>query len=334
MVNTLRDSDAPAYIGYDDIVGVSEPMQQLYIKIDKIAIHDVTVLINGESGTGKELVATCIHDHSSRKNKPFVKINCAALAESLLESELFGHEKGAFTGAIACKPGKFELAHGGTLFLDEIGEMSPSTQVKMLRVLQEKEFERVGGTSTLKVDVRIISATNRNLKKAIAEKKFREDLFFRLNVINLALPSLRDRKEDVILLAGKFLHDYNKKFKRNIKDFSRDAIKALMHYNWPGNVRELENKVARAVILSTGEYIESLDLSLSHLKEVSAEFPVIRDELNLKQARKEFDRHFIGSRLKKYNWNMADTASSLGVERTGFYRLVKSLGLEKEVRKT
>jgi two-component system response regulator AtoC len=297
--------------------------------IDKIAVHDVTVLINGESGTGKELVAACIHDHSNRREGPFIKLNCASLAANLLESELFGHEKGAFTGAVSSHTGKFELAHKGTLFLDEIGEMSMATQVKMLRVIQEKEFERVGGTKSVKVDVRLISATNRNLMAAIKSGIFREDLYFRLNVINLLLPPLRERKEDIILLSGSFLDKFNKKFNRKIKDFSREAIKELMNYNWPGNVRELENTIARAVILACSSYIEPLDLGLTGNQQINDTFSGISQDSTLKDARKEFDRYYIKDRMKKFNGSISKTARSLDMERTNFYRLIKNLGIKE-----
>ncbi len=241
---------------FDNIVGSSPEMQRLFKAVAQIAPSRATVLVTGESGTGKELVAAAIHHHSPRASGPFVKLHCAALAESLLESELFGHERGAFTGADRRREGRFEQANGGTLFLDEIGEISPSTQVKLLRVLQEREFERVGGTQTLHVDVRVIVATNRDLKEMVAAGKFREDLYYRLNVINLTLPSLRQRQSDVPALARHFLKRYAAENEKNVTAFSDEALAQIASYPWPGNVRELENVIERAVVLADGEVIE------------------------------------------------------------------------------
>src|SRR5689334_23302358 len=240
-----------------NMVGESQSMQRVYQFIAKIAPTDATVLIGGESGTGKELAARAIHRNSKRAQKPFMAVNCAALTESLLESELFGHERGAFTGAIAQKKGRLEIADGGTVFLDEIGELTPALQVKLLRVLQEREFERVGGTLTIKVDVRVIAATNKNLEQAMATGQFRHDLFYRLNVVSLDLPPLRDRREDIMLLASYFLDKYATRCNRKFKGFSEDARACLLSYEWPGNVRELENAIERAVVLGTRDYISA-----------------------------------------------------------------------------
>jgi transcriptional regulator with PAS, ATPase and Fis domain len=332
-VPSTRDSGGEAdFFQYDNIIGVSAPMQSLYDMIDRIAAHDVTVLINGESGTGKELVASCIHYHSSRRNLPFVKLNCAALPETLLESELFGHEKGSFTGAIATKKGKFELADQGTIFLDEVGDMTLSTQVKILRVLQEREFERIGGTGTIKVDVRVITATNRNLVEEIRTGRFREDLFYRLNVVNLTLPPLRERKEDIILLAAHFLDIYSRKFSKFFRDFDISAIDVMMRHDWPGNVRELENVVARAVVLGRGETIMADDLPVPvtrmEKRELGSEF--LNPEMSLSHARCEFERVVIVHRLKFFGWNVTRTASSLGLERSNLYRKMKKYGIDKE----
>ena len=240
----------------DNIVGMSPPMQQVFEIVDQVAPSRATVLITGESGTGKELIANALHQRSPRAKKPFIKLHCAALAESLLESELFGHERGSFTGAVARKDGRFSLADGGTLFLDEIGEISQSIQVKLLRFLQEHEFERVGGTETIKVDVRVIAATNRNLLDEIAKGRFREDLFYRLNVVSLEMPALRDRSSDIPALAQFFLTKYAKANDKHIESFAPKALELMMAYNWPGNVRELENAVERAVVLATTSTIE------------------------------------------------------------------------------
>ncbi len=243
-----------------DMVGVTEPMSEIYELIRTVAPTRAPVVIVGESGTGKELTARAIHDHSPRKDKPFVPVNCSATAPNLWESEMFGHEKGAFTGAIATKKGRFERAHQGTLLLDEISEMPPSLQVKLLRVLQEMEFERVGGTRTIKVDIRIIAATNQDLKKGVHEGWFREDLFFRLNVVTMKVPPLRDRKEDIPPLIDHFLAKYARETKKDVHGISCEAMEALTNYSFPGNVRELENIIQRAVIFAKGTEITIDDL--------------------------------------------------------------------------
>jgi len=233
----------------DKIIGYSDCMKKVFDTIDKVSNSDSTVLITGESGTGKELVAREIHFKSDRKNQPMIPVNCGAIPEDLLESELFGHEKGAFTGAIRSRMGRFELAQGGTIFLDEIGDMSPALQVKVLRVIQEKQFERIGGVKTINADVRIIAATNQNLEKAVAEKQFREDLFYRINVIPINLPALRERGSDITILANYFLTNFNKLKKKNIVRITSDAINHLLRYPWPGNVRELQNLIEMLVVM-------------------------------------------------------------------------------------
>lgn len=242
------------------IIGFSECMKQVFEKIEKVASTDSTVLLHGESGTGKELVARAIHMNSGRRHRPLVAVNCGAIPEELLESELFGHEKGAFTGAVRTRPGKFELAEGGTIFLDEIGDMSPSLQVKLLRVIQEKQYDRVGGVKTITADVRIIAATNQNLEKLVRERKFREDLYYRINVIPIYLPPLRERGLDIAILANHFLKKYNQMRKKHVKRFSQEAINALLSYSWPGNVRELENLIEMLVVMKEEGEIELGDL--------------------------------------------------------------------------
>jgi transcriptional regulator with GAF, ATPase, and Fis domain len=252
------------------MIGESAAMQRVYQFISKIAPTDATVLIGGESGTGKELAARAIHRNGKRAQKPFMAVNCAALTDSLLESELFGHERGAFTGAIAQKKGRLEIADGGTVFLDEIGELTPALQVKFLRVLQEREFERVGGTLTIKVDVRVIAATNKNLEEAMARGEFRHDLYYRLNVVSLEMPPLRDRREDIMLLASYFAEKYRAMCNRKLIGISPEARECLLAHDWPGNVRELENTIERAVVLGTSPWI------------VPADFSNVRLEQNLK----------------------------------------------------
>lgn len=251
-----------ASLGFDQIIGSTTEMRELFHLIQRIAGQDVTVLVLGESGTGKELVASAIHRHSKRRNKNFVAINCAAIPGELLESELFGHERGAFTGAHALKIGKFEHANGGTIFLDEIGDMDSMLQAKMLRVLQDSEFQRVGGNKTVKVDVRIIAATNKDLSEEVAKGRFREDLFFRLNVIPLFIPPLRNRRADVPILIDHFVKHANQQYEKQVRGISKEVMEKFMEHHWPGNVRELENVITRAVILSHGEVIGPSDLPI------------------------------------------------------------------------
>lgn len=244
---------------FGKMIGYSDPMKKIFDVIEKVAASDSTILIHGESGTGKELVARAIHFNSNRKDQPLITVNCGAIPEDLLESELFGHEKGSFTGAIRTRVGRFELAHGGTIFLDEIGDMSPALQVKMLRVVQEKEFERIGGVKTIHVDVRVIAATNQNLEKAVAERKFREDLFYRINVIPILLPPLRERGPDIGILANHFLVKFNKLKKKKLSRVHPDALRRFMRYPWPGNVRELENLMEMIVVMKEEEGEVTLD---------------------------------------------------------------------------
>src|SRR6202011_3335589 len=255
--NTHLPQELRERYDFSNIIGTSGPVRQMYEQVAQVAGTNTTVLVRGESGTGKELIAHAIHYNSLRANKPFVKVSCGALPESLIESELFGYEKGAFTGAEARKKGRFELAEGGTLFLDEIGDVNLGTQVKLLRVLQEREFERVGGTETIKANVRLLAATNKDLEKGIATGSFREDLYYRLNVFTIFVPPLRERKADLLLLADHFLEKLSRDHQKLIKRVSTPAIDALMSYHWPGNVRELENVLERAVLVCDGQVIHA-----------------------------------------------------------------------------
>ncbi|MCF8037271.1 MAG: nif-specific transcriptional activator NifA [Desulfobacteraceae bacterium] len=292
-----------------NIVGNSNKMREVYQMISQVARSNATVLIRGESGTGKELVANAIHYNSSRSSHPFIKVNCAALPGNLIESELFGHEKGAFTGAIHQKAGKFEIAHKGTLFLDEIGAISPEVQAKLLRVLQERELERVGGNKTVKVDVRILAATNKNLEQSVAEGLFRSDLYYRINVFPIYLPPLRERKTDVLALADFFLEKYVRENNKEILRFSTPAIDMLMSYHWPGNVRELENCIERAVLLCEDKVIHSYHLppTLQTGKE-SGTLP----SQTMDQAVEKLEREMIVEALKHNRGNMSQAAQTLG----------------------
>jgi len=247
---------------FEGIIAMSRPMLEVFETVEKVAPTNVSVLITGESGTGKELLARAIHNRSDRKGKPFVPINCGAIPENLLESELFGYEKGSFTGAETTREGRFEVANGGTIFLDEVGELSPNLQVKILRFLQDHVIERVGGRTRIPVDVRIIAATNRDLESMIKEGTFREDLYYRINTIGIKLPPLREREDDIIVLAMRFLHMFNLEFSKRIKGFSERAISTIYNYRWPGNVRELENRIKRAVIMASGSMIEPEDMDI------------------------------------------------------------------------
>ncbi len=304
-----------------NIVGNSHSMQEVFEKVAQVARADTTVLIRGESGTGKELIAQAIHYNSLRSHKPFVRVNCAAIPETLIESEFFGHEKGAFTGAVARKKGKFELADGGTIFLDEIGELSPMTQVKLLRVLQEQEFERVGGNETIKVDVRVIAATNANLEKLIEQGKFREDLYYRLNVFSIFLPPLRERKTDILLLADHFLLKYNRKHGKAIRRISTPAIDMLMRYHWPGNVRELENCMERAVLVCENQVIHGYHLPPT-LQTAESSNTVPR--VSLQAAVENYEKELIIDALKSTRGIVAKAARLLdSTERIVNYKIKK-----------
>lgn len=328
--NTMLKEQMEGKYDFSGIVGKSEKIKEVFDKVRTVAQTDSTVLLLGESGTGKELIANAIHYNSGRKDGPFVKINCAALPETLLEAELFGYEKGAFTGAVKQKKGRFELADRGTIFLDEIGELPPSVQVKLLRVLQEKELDRLGGTGTISVDVRIVCATQRDLKKEVAEGAFREDLFYRLNVVPLVLPPLRDRKEDILLLADHFLDYYSSQYSKPKRHFSTGAKEFLLKHPFPGNVRELENAVERAVVLSKGDEVEPWDLSEEAEEEMNDCFKVMRKikgtgGAQLQTAMKEFEKQYIIKVLEEAKGNKSLAAKLLGVSRKTLWEKCKVL---------
>ena len=313
-----------------EIIGNSTPVKELKQQIAIAAPTSGWVLITGENGTGKELVARSIHRLSKRKDKPFVEVNCAAIPEDLIESELFGHEKGAFTGATSKRKGKFDLAHEGTLFLDEIGDMSLKTQAKVLRILQEHKFERVGGSKTIEVDVRVIAATNKNLEEEIKIGNFREDLFYRLNVLPFQVPSLRERRDDIELLANYFLHSYCEKENTPIKELNPKAIELMQNYRWPGNVRELKNLIERLVIMTPGKEISATALP-SELTKGHQAPDVSLEGLDLdtfKEAKEVFEREFIRSKLEENDWNVSKTAEAISIERSNLHRKIKSYGIE------
>jgi DNA-binding NtrC family response regulator len=349
-----------ASVGFDQLIGSTSEMREVYQMIQKVASQDVTVLVLGESGTGKELVATAIHRHSHRRNGPFVPINCAAIPESLLESELFGHEKGSFTGANNQKIGRFEQAHGGTIFLDEIGDMDALLQAKILRILQDHQFQRVGGTRTLAADVRVVAATNINLVQAVAEGKFREDLYFRLNVIPIFLPPLRERRSDLSLLIDHFLRKANNQFSKSVTGLSPEVLQRLMDYHWPGNIRELQNVISRAVVLSHGPVITDTDLPLgfissrgsadgtnhNHTSErissTSAQPGIpdvrerilarIRDGKSLEEAIDDevfhIEKDVIVTTLEANHWKRGESARILGMSRRNLLRKMQKLEIE------
>lgn len=315
---------------FDRMLGKSSAMQRVFDLVKKVAPTNLTALITGESGTGKELIANALHQNSPRKSGPFIKVNCAAMARELVESELFGHEKGAFTGAIGSREGKFEAADGGTLFLDEIGDMSLETQAKILRVLQEREFERVGGNRTLKVDVRVVAATNRNLQHMVKENKFREDLFYRLNVVPLTLPPLRERREDIPLLALSFLKEAATRYERQEIALSADAHGLLLSAPWPGNVRELKNVIDAATVLAAGPEIQAADLRLSQQPTAPEAFSPLSFKETKQRVVETFERDFISRALQRHQGNVTKAAEEMGMLRQQLQQKIRELGLRGE----
>jgi len=326
LENVLLRSELKASFGPDVIIGQSKSMKKVEELVRKVGPTDTTVLISGESGTGKELVARAIHRYSSRKGKPFVAVDCGSLVENLFESELFGHVKGSFTGATATKYGRFELANGGTLFFDEIGNISINIQTKLLRVLQEREIMKVGSSQVIKVDVRIVTATNDDLQKAVKAETFREDLFYRLSVVPIILPPLRERRDDIPLLANYFLKKYNTKRMKNIKAISGQAMKALVDYDWPGNVRELENAVERAVVLAENDVVKSSDLLYYGLSVETDS----RSDMNKTQRLVDVEREYIVKTLEMFSGHKGKTAKALGIDRKTLRAKLKRYGIEQE----
>jgi len=325
----LQQQNSELQLGNKTIIGESAEIRKVLQLISRIGRANSTVLITGESGTGKELAARAIHATGSESGSPFIAINCAAIPESLLESELFGYEKGAFTGAVSQKKGKMELANGGTLFLDEIGELDLSLQAKLLRVLQEQEFERVGGTTPIKVEIRVIAATNRSLEKIIEEGKFRSDLYYRLNVITLNMPALRDLGDDILLLAQYFISRFTMKIGRRVHGLSAEVKECLLKYDWPGNVRELQNAIERAVALGTSEWIELEDLPESLLEKRS--IPLNTSVLSFQDALLQLKRDLILKAFEGTKGNFNEAATRLGLNPNHLYRLVKNLNLKDQI---
>ncbi|MDR4507167.1 MAG: sigma-54 dependent transcriptional regulator [Candidatus Brocadiaceae bacterium] len=321
--------------GMGELLGQSKAMKNVYNTIEKVVTTDVTVLIQGESGSGKELVSREIHQRSRRRNEPFIIMNCAAVPETLVESELFGHEKGAFTGAMERRLGKFELANHGTIFLDEIGDMSISTQSKLLRVLQEQKFERLGGNETLSVDVRVISATHRDLEEEIEEGRFRKDLYYRIKVVNITLPPLRQKKEDIPLLTNRFIHYFTEKHQKNIESISPEAMKVLLSYHWPGNVRQLKNAIESAVVLTNNKILGIDDLP-EEIRQSENHFvpPHISGQaLSFRDAKRfvieNFERDFIKRKLDENGGNISQTAEALDMHRQNLQQKMRELNITK-----
>jgi two-component system, NtrC family, nitrogen regulation response regulator NtrX len=325
-ISRLREKAQDKY----RITGDNELIAQLKEQIRIVAPTNAWVLISGENGTGKELVAHTIHRLSKRNQKPLVEVNCAAIPEELIESELFGHEKGAFTGATSMKKGKFDLAHEGTLFLDEIGDMSLKAQSKTLRILQEQKFERVGGSRTIQVDVRVIAATNKDLEAEIEKGRFRDDLYYRLNVIPIRVPPLRERVEDIPALVDEFLKEISMNMNVEPKSFSHEALEKLTQYSWPGNVRELKNLVERLVIMTPG-----MEILASHIPppysrepEVDTAFSSSIEAPTIREAKENFEKAYLARKLQEYKWNISQTADAIGIERSNLHKKIKAYGLD------
>ena len=339
-IKTRRLSDEEFVAGADEIdrygiVGASEPMQEIFETIKRVAPTTTTILISGETGTGKELIANAIHINSPRKGNPLIKINCAAIAENLMESELFGYEKGAFTGAVVTKPGRFELAHKGTLFLDEVGELPKEMQVKLLRVIQEQTFERVGGLKTIKVDVRLITATNRNLFQDVKEGRFREDLFYRLNVLPIQLPALRERRDDIPILISYFVDRFRKKLGREIQGLEDDVLDLFINYDWPGNIREMENLLERLVLMARGQTIAMADVP-GEIKQAVYEQSLLPPEKKPSQFKEfirshteEAERQMLVRCLEECGGNVTRAAQRLGLSRKGLQLKMIKYNLRK-----
>jgi len=315
-----------------EIVGKSAALRDIQQMIRSVAPTNGRVLIRGESGTGKELVARAIHQGSPRREKPFVEVNCAAIPEDLIESELFGHEKGSFTGATARRRGKFELGDEGTLFLDEVADMSLRTQAKVLRVLEEQRFERVGGVETIEVDVRVLAASNKDLEQEIRAGKFREDLYYRLNVVPLYIPPLRERREDIPLLVSHFLSEFCREYGKREKMISASAMEVLKDYHWPGNVRELKNLIERLIIMVSSNTICPQDIQSSLRPVTPADVGRPRGEETLREAGEQFERDYILERLRANNWNISRTAEKLGIERSTLHRKMNDYGIRKTIK--
>lgn len=331
----LRNEIGEKY-AFEGIVGISMKMQEVLEKVHVVADTSSTVLITGESGTGKELIANAIHHNSSRKDSPFIKVNCAALPETLLEAELFGYEQGAFTGALKQKKGRFELAHSGTLFLDEVGELSPAIQVKLLRVLQERQFERLGGTETINVDVRIICATQKDLKKEVQKGSFREDFYYRLNVVPIHIPPLRERKEDILLIANNFLKKFSKQSNKTIQGISEKAKELLLNYPFPGNVRELEHAIERAIILGSSKEIQPSDLTDDILnfynKDIKSSIRISYSK-PLSKAIEHFEKEYIIKVIEEAQGNKTLAAEKLGISRKTLWEKCRNLGIGNKSHK-
>ena len=330
---SFADADSQKFEGFDNMVGRSSGMRQIFDLVKKVAYGNGSVLITGESGTGKELVARSIHKHSLRRNQPLIPINCGALPNSLFESELFGYEKGAFTGAFQSKPGLVELANGGTLFLDEVSETPNDLQVKLLRMLEDRKIRRIGGKEEISVDIRVLTATNLNIEEALKKKLLREDLFFRINTIHINIPPLRERTEDIPLLISHFLMDLNQKYNRQIVDIEPAALELIEAYEWPGNVRGLQNIIERIYYLASPPLIKVTDLPAyfngeRHKKQIKN-----WENLTYKKAKEvvqqEFEQEYLSYQLKRYNWNISRTANECGIDRRTIHRLIKKFELRK-----
>ena len=328
----LRERVAREF-GMGNLIGQGPGMRNVFQTVQKVAETDLTVLVRGESGTGKELVAQALHEHSARRGEAFVAVNCAAISAELVESELFGHEKGAFTGADARRAGRFESANGGTIFLDEIGDMAPATQAKVLRVLQERSFERVGGTEPIEVDVRVVAATHRDLEADVASGRFREDLYYRLKVVEIAMPPLRERPEDLPALAGRFLEQVAARLERPTKHLAAEALAALARHSWPGNVRELRNVIEQAAVLSASDEIQAKELQIDSSRGASGDAVPVSD-VPFGDAKREavaaFERSYLLRALRDHAGNISRTAEAIGMVRQSLQQKIRELGLRDE----